>query len=185
MDFFDNAQRKTRSMNKFIVFDIETTGLYAAMGDRILEIGAIPIVDDEIVSNDSFERLVNPGIDIPPEITAINRITNEMVQDAASIEDVLPEFLDYVDDYPLIAHNAPFDVGFLNYFSERLVGRIIQNPVIDTIDISKRIFSQYRFHNLDSMLKRLGISYTRNERHRSLGDAYLTAQAYLEMKAMF
>jgi DNA polymerase-3 subunit alpha (Gram-positive type) len=154
-------------MNKFIVFDIETTGLYAEMGDRILEIGAIPIVDDEIVSTDTFERLVNPGIDIPPDITAINRITNEMVRDAASIEDVLPEFLEYVDDYPLIAHNASFDVGFVNYFSERLVGRIIQNRVIDTIEISKRIFSQHRFHNLDSMLKRLGISYRRNERHRS------------------
>jgi len=171
-------------MKKLIAFDLETTGLYPEKGDMIIEIAAVPIIDDEIITNNAFESLVNPDKKIPPHITSINHITDEMVKDAKTIEEVLPEFLDYIQDYPLVAHNAPFDVGFLRYFIKTLGLIDIKNQIIDTLALSKELFTQKTYHNLDAVLKRLGIPQKCKERHRALEDAYLTASALIKMRKM-
>jgi DNA polymerase III epsilon subunit len=169
---------------RIIVIDLETTGLYPEMGDMIIEIAAIPIIHNEIKIENSFYTLVNPGKDIPLYITGINHITNDMVNGAPTIEEVLPRFLEYIEECPLVAHNAPFDIGFLQYNIARLGLRPLRNNVIDTMNLSKSVFKMSLSHNLDAMLRRLGIHYDRNDRHRSKEDAYLTALAYLKLKSM-
>ena len=173
-----------KSMETVIVFDIETTGLYPHRGDKILEIAAIPVVDNVIRIEDAFEKFVNPGEKIPAHITKINCITDDMVKNAASIEDVLPDFLLYINRYPLVAHNASFDVSFLQYFLRQLGLPFLRNKVYDTLSLSKQLFPEQAYHNLDTVLKRLGIQYDRRERHRSLEDTRLTAEAFIKMKGM-
>ena len=95
----------------FTIFDFETTGLSPLLGDEIVEIGAIKVCEGEIIG--TYHSLINPGRDIPPEVTAINKITNEMVINAPSLLEKLPEFLDFIGENVLVAHNAPFDFSFL------------------------------------------------------------------------
>jgi DNA polymerase-3 subunit epsilon len=169
---------------RIIVIDLETTGLYPERGDRILEIAAVPVVNERAERENAFQRLVNPGMPIPPEITRINHITDGMVAGAQPLDRVLPEFLAYIADAPLIAHNAPFDIGFLQHYAATLgLGRI-GNRVIDTIELSKELFPGEKSHNLDALTRRLGITHSHDKRHRSLEDAELTALCYLAMKKM-
>jgi DNA polymerase III epsilon subunit family exonuclease len=175
------ACRHRKKMETVIVFDIETTGLYPHRGDKILEIAAIPIIDNEIRIEDAFERLVNPGKKIPEHITKINNITDDMVKDAGSIDTVLPEFLLFIDLYPLVAHNARFDISFIQYYARKLGLPPLQNRVYDTLDLSKKLFPEHVYHNLTTVLERLGIPYKRDERHRSLEDTRLTAEAFIKI----
>ncbi len=170
--------------NTVIVVDLETTGLYPENGDMILEIAAVPVEDKDIRTDLAFHELVNPEKRIPPEITEINHITDEMVENAKPIREVLPDFIDYIQDYPLVAHNAPFDTGFLKYFSAKLGITMRNNRLIDTIDLSKMLFRNERRHNLDAVLKRLDISIDSRERHNAQKDAYFTSLAYIKMRAM-
>jgi DNA polymerase III epsilon subunit len=167
-----------------IVLDLETTGLYPENGDMILEIAAIPVEDKDIRTDMAFHEMVNPEKRIPPEITKINHITDKMVVNAKPIREVLPDFIDYIKDYPLVAHNAPFDTGFLKYFSAQLGLTMRNNRLIDTIDLSKKLFRNERHHNLDAVLKRLDIAIDSNERHSAQKDAYFTSLAYIKMRAM-
>ncbi len=171
-------------METVIVFDIETTGLYPHKGDKILEIAAIPVVNSVIRIEDAFEKFVNPGECIPAHITEINHITDEMVKNAGGIEKVLPDFLLFIDRFSLVAHNAPFDISFLQYFLRKLGFPPLGNTVYDTLHMSKLLFPEHAYHNLDTVLKSLDIRYDKRERHRSLEDTRLTAEAFLKMKAM-
>jgi DNA polymerase-3 subunit epsilon len=171
-------------MERIIVFDIETTGLYPEEGARILEIGAVPIVDDRLAEEQAFESLINPGIPIPEGATRIHGIDDAMVRKAAPLEKVLPLFLEYIGDHTLVAHNAPFDVGFLNFYMKRLGMGRIENRVIDTLGLSRLVYGAEYSHNLDSLLSRLGIDQPTHRRHRSVADALLTARAYLMLKAL-
>jgi DNA polymerase III epsilon subunit len=166
------------------VIDLETTGLYAERGDRILEIAALPVVEARIWMGGAFNRLVNPMTPIPPEATRINGITDDMVRDAPPIERVLPEFFAHVGNLPLVAHNAAFDVGFLRHYADALGLTGFANRIVDTIDMSKELFPGSRSHSLDSLVLRLGIPTGDGKRHRSLQDAFLTALCYLSMRAM-
>ncbi len=171
-------------METVIVFDLETTGLYPHKGDKILEIAAIPIVDRVIRIEDAFEKFVNPGERIPEHITKINHITDDMVKNADNIKKVLPDFLLFIDRFPLVAHNAPFDISFLQHFLRKLGLPPLKNKVFDTLSLSKQLFPEHTYHNLDTVLKRLGIPYNRRERHRSLEDTRLTAIAFMKMRVM-
>ena len=171
-------------MYKLVVFDIETTGLYPERGDRIIEIGAIPIINNDIIFDEKFESLIDPEIEISEEITKINHITNKMVSGSRKIQEVLPEFLDYIDGYPLIAHNADFDVGFIRYFINKLVLPKLRNRIIDTIALSKEVFSNEKYHNLDALTKRLGIDFREDQRHRAIDDVYLTALSFIKLRKM-
>ena len=97
----------------FTIFDTETTGLSPQGGDKIIEIAAVQMRGGEILTGKTFESFVNPKRTIPFESTQVNKITDSMVADAPHIETVLPEFLDFVGESILVAHNAEFDMGFL------------------------------------------------------------------------
>ena len=176
----DNEAKK----KKIIVIDLETTGLYPERGDRIVEIGAVPILGDVVLTDEGFETFVDPGVPIPPQITEITGITDEMVRGAPRIEDTLPLFIEYIEDFPLVAHNAPFDMGFLELALKKIGLKPLENEIIDTVLLSKRVFSNSSRHNMDAVLRRLGISYDTTKRHRSMEDAYLTALSFLRLRRM-
>ncbi len=168
-------------MNRIVAVDLETTGLDPYSGAKIIEIGGIGIHNLKVVEEDSFHRLVNPGIPIPQEITLLNGITDEMVKNADSIEMILPQFLRFLGNSPILAHNAEFDVKFLNYYSEKIgLGRI-NNRVFDTMVLSKEIFPNEKSHSLDKLLERLEINFHAQKRHRSIEDAILTAKAFIKL----
>ena len=96
----------------YVVFDLETTGLYADKGDSIIEIGAVKMCRGKII--DSFDVLVNPGIKVSDEIISITGITNEMLEGKGNEEDTVKNFINWVGDLPMVAHNAKFDISFIN-----------------------------------------------------------------------
>ncbi len=179
-----DEKNSNKMSETIIVIDLETTGLYPGRGDMIIEIAALPVRDEEIKTDEAFVKFVNPEKSIPPDITKINHITDEMVINAETIETVLPDFLKYIQNYPLAAHNASFDTGFLRYFIDKLGFKRMENRIIDTLELSKELFMNEKHHNLDAVLKRLGIHYDKETRHRSLTDTSLTALALVKMRKM-
>ena len=172
----------------YIVFDIETTGLKAE-SETITEIGAVKIMDGEIVN--TFSKLINPQREISPQITELTGITNEMVKDASTIDQVLPEFLDFCGmrnnvKNTIVAHNAKFDVGFIKaevarYNEKNEKGKLSFDdyPVIDTVALSKELFPDEKTHKLDAVCQRLGVSLENH--HRALDDATATAEAFIKL----
>jgi DNA polymerase III subunit epsilon len=162
---------------QYVIFDLETTGLSPAK-DAILEIGAM-VVSNGVVTDEVFERFVQPGRSIPWFITRINGITDAMVRGADRIDQVLPEFLEFVAGRTLVAHNASFDLGFVQHNANRLG---LEAPVraLCTVELSRRVFPLERSHSLDAVCDRLGFKPT--TRHRALADVELTAMAFLEFQ---
>ncbi|MBT3835431.1 3'-5' exonuclease [Candidatus Peribacteria bacterium] len=164
----------------FTVFDIETTGLDPNRGDRIVEIAGMRIENGEIVKEKTFDSMVNPGVAISPEASRINGIKQEDLIGAPPIEDVLPKFLDFASGTTLIAHNAGFDMSFLEAEKEMCWGYIDLPDYICTMKLSKSVFPNEYRHNLDVLSKRLGIQ-AEEMRHRALPDVLMTAQAFVKM----
>lgn len=169
------------SLDEFVVFDLETTGLSPWGGDEIIEIGAMKIFGDQLDSNNIFHSLVNPNRRISEEAMRVHGITNEMVADAPLLKDVFPKFLDFVGGASLVAQNAKFDMGFV---MKSMVNFNMKKSldVFDTIHFSKRLFPTENRHNLDIICQRLGIEVASDKRHRSLEDVSLTAKAFLIMR---
>jgi len=157
----------------FVVFDIETTGLYAAK-DRITEIGAVKVENGRIA--DRFSTFVNPGIPIPEFITRLTGINDAMVADAPDTERALENFLQFVGDLPVVAHNASFDTGFIRHYA-RQYGKQFDNMIIDTLQFSRRLFPELNKHKLDVVAKHLGIKLENH--HRAVDDAQATAEIFL------
>ena len=173
----------------YIVFDIETTGL-SPEKETITEIGAVKLMNGEIVN--TLSRLVNPNREIPPQITELTGITNEMVKDAPTIAEVLPEFLDFCGKRndvknTIVAHNAKFDVSFIKAEVERLNAASGEDgekyefdyPVIDTVELSRELFPEEKSHKLNLVCERLGVSLENH--HRALDDATATCQAFIKL----
>ena len=158
----------------FVVFDIETTGL-SPKECKITEIGAIKIEHGEIT--DKFSQLINPGVPIPPNITDLTGITDEMVADKPHIDSVLPEFLEFCHGCAVVAHNAQFDCGFIRYNAAEL-NLEFHNKTVDTLKISRELFPNERKHSLDAICKRLGVSLENH--HRAVDDATATAEIFLK-----
>ena len=160
-----------------VIFDLETTGL-SPYRDAILEIGAV-VVRDGVLTDERFHAMVNPGFPIPYHITRINGINDRMVQDAPRIAEALPRFLEFVGDRGLVAHNASFDMGFIQAHAARLN---LTAPVraLCTVELSRRVYPRERRHNLDAVCERLGLIVT--DRHRALADVELTAQAFIQFQ---
>ncbi|MGB8954614.1 MAG: exonuclease domain-containing protein, partial [Tumebacillaceae bacterium] len=117
----------------YVIFDLETTG-FNASSDKIIDIGAVKVVDGQIT--ETFQRLVNPGTKIPAFIQELTGITNEDVKDAPSIEDVMPEFLPFIGDAILVAHNADFDMRFINEAFEESGYLPYTGEVVDTLPLA-------------------------------------------------
>ncbi len=158
----------------FVVFDIETTGL-SPKECKITEIGAIKIEHGEIT--DKFSQLINPGVPIPPNITDLTGITDEMVADKPHIDSVLPEFLEFCHGCAVVAHNAQFDCGFIRYNAAEL-NLEFHNKTVDTLKLSHELFPNERKHSLDAICKRLGVSLENH--HRAVDDATATAEIFLK-----
>ena len=163
-----------RFFDDFIAFDLETTGL-SATEDRILEIAAIKVLQDKIV--DEFTCLINPRIPIPSHITKINGIDNSMVKTAPYIEDILPSFIEFIEDYPLIAHNASFDMKFICYNASRY-GFVINNSSIDSLSLCRKAFPECKNHKLKTVASY--IDYSGDEYHRALNDTKALVEVYLK-----
>lgn len=163
---------------EYLVFDLETTGLYADEGDQIIEIGAVLIRDLQIVEK-GFQTLVNPGIPIPEASTAVHGISDEQVEDAPKVEAALRDFFKFAEGKTWVAQNARFDMSFVLRDMKRLGVPLRQATVIDTIGISKILFPYETRHNLDVLMARMGIAKT-GDRHRSLDDSRFTAKVLIE-----
>src|SRR4051812_29939050 len=170
------------SLDEYVVFDLETTGLSPWAGDEIIEIGAMKVFGDQVDEENVFHSMVNPKRLISPDATRINGITNEMVADAPTFGDVFPKFLDFVGGAYLVAQNAKFDMSFI---MKHMVQNKISRPfeVYDTVHFSRRCFPDETKHNLDIICKRLNLDMVGGDmRHQSIGDVRLTAKAFLLLR---
>ena len=161
----------------FIVTDTETTGLNPS-NNRIIEIGAVKVLDGQVV--DRFSQLINPGCAIPHRISRLTGITTAMVYDKPSAGEVLPHYLKFLGDGVLVAHNLAFDMRFLNAELRRWNGSIISNKSLCTVRLARRLLSGLRSKSLSSLAHFYGIQI--RDRHRALGDAEATASVLLRMQ---
>ena len=169
-----------RPLPPITVFDVETTGLDPRRGHRIIEIAGIRLENGAIDEMNSFVSLVNPERDIPIEARQVNKIKEEDVRIAPSIEEVLPKFLAFAEGSILVAHNATFDMGFLGAEKEHCWGYIDLPECLCTLRLSRNLFPQEFGHSLDAVARRLGLQKP-PARHRALPDVILTAHALLKM----
>ncbi|MCM3142478.1 ATP-dependent DNA helicase DinG [Brevibacillus sp. MER 51] len=164
-------------MNRLLVVDFETTGSHPRQGDSIIQIGAVAIDDGQIT--ESFSTLIHPGQDIPPFITQLTGITNEMVADAPSLEEVFPDFLRLLDGRAFVAHNASFDLQFLQ---EALLSQgyyAFDGYVLDTVELSRVLLPMQNSYRLGELASELEIEH--DNPHQADSDALATAQLFLHL----
>lgn len=162
------------------VFDLETTGLDPQKGHRIVEIAGVRIEDGGILRNQTFASFVNPEREIPLEAKQINKITDEDVRGASTIDSILPKFLAFARGSTLIAHNASFDVSFLATEKEYCWGYVDLPECLCTMRLFQRLFPSEFRSSLDVLCRKFQLTIPM-ERHRALADALLTAEALLRM----
>lgn len=162
----------------YTVFDTETTGLQPSAGDEIIQIGATRIVAGKLRREDCFEQLVDPQRDIPAASIPIHGITPEMVEGKPTIDGVLPAFHAFAQDTVLVAHNAAFDMRFLELKQQR-TGLAFDQPVLDTLLLSAVVHPQQESHRLEAIAERFGVPVL--GRHTALGDAMVTAEVFLKL----
>ena len=165
----------------YTVFDTETTGLNPSNGDTILQIGATRIVNGRLLRQESYEQLVDPGCTIPPEGIPIHGIRQDMVDGQPRIGAVLPVFHAFAQDTVLVAHNAAFDMKFLQ-MQEEATGVVFRQPVLDTLLLSAVVHPNQESHAIEAIAERLNIAVT--GRHTALGDALVTAEIWLRLVPM-
>lgn len=166
------------SQLSYTVFDTETTGLEPAAGDEIISLGALHIVNGRLLSHENFDQLIQPGRKLSAESTAIHGISDTMLIGQPTIEKVLPQFHRFAQDTILVAHNAAFDMRFLQMQEARSSIRFTQ-PVLDTLLLSQVIHPHQEQHSLEAIAIRLGVDIV--GRHTALGDAIVTAEVLLRM----
>ena len=164
---------------EYVVFDTETTGLRLSEGDRAISISGLRIRRGRIQNAELFDSLINPGRSIPPESISFHHIEDHMVADAPSIKQVYPQFVEFIGDAVLVAHNAAFDRKCLEIAATEAGLPMIDNPILDTLFLSYAIHEGTEGHSLDAMAERMGIAI--EGRHTSLGDARATAQVFLAL----
>ena len=162
----------------YTVFDTETTGLNPSGGDAIIQIGAARIVNGKLLRQESFEQLVDPGRTIPAETIPIHGIRQDMVEGQPRIAAVLPVFHAFAQDTVLVAHNAAFDMRFLQ-LQEKATGVAFRQPVLDTLLLSAVVHPQQESHRLEAIAERLNVAV--HGRHTALGDALVTAEIWLRL----
>lgn len=156
----------------YCVLDLETTG-FSATTERITEIGVMKIKDGEVL--EEFSTFVNPQKHIPQKVTEVTNITDEMVSSAPKIEEVFPKLLEFIKGTVLVAHNAPFDIGFLKQNASRL-GYEFDFTYLDTLSLAKSLFPEYKKYKLGKIADNLGIKV--EVAHRALDDVDTTVKVF-------
>jgi len=163
------------------VLDTETTGLNPKAGDRLIEVGCVELIDRRPTGVE-FHRFVNPeGRDVHPDAEAIHGIGNAMLVDKPVFRDIADAFADFIAGDPLVIHNAPFDVGFLNMEFARIKQPALDNArVIDTLALAKRKHPAGP-NSLDGLCKRYGVDNSDRTKHGAIIDSLLLAEVYVEL----
>jgi DNA polymerase-3 subunit epsilon len=163
-----------------IVFDTETTGLNPAGGDRMVEIGCVEIYN-RVETGRHFHAYFNPERLMPSDAEAVHGLTSIFLSDKPLFSETVEELLDFLEDSPLVAHNASFDFGFLNFELERC-GRagVSMTRMVDTLTLARSKHPGAK-HSLDALCMRFGIDRSHRVKHGALLDAQLLAQVYVEL----
>ena len=163
-----------------IVFDTETTGLDPYRGDRLVEIGCIELLN-RIPSGQTFHRYVNPQRDMPAEAFAVHGLSGEFLKDKPFFAEVADDLAAFIGDAPLVAHNASFDLSFINAELERAGKPLVaRDRVVDTLMLARRKHPGSA-NRLDDLCARYGIDSSRRVKHGALLDAEILAEVYLEL----
>ena len=171
----NNKENKKLTKDKevnFVAIDVETTGL-SPVYNELIEISAIKY--EKAQKKDTFSTLIKPKKEISDTITNITGITNEMVKNAPNIEQVMPKLIDFIGDYPIVAHNANFDYSFLQNNSQKSFSK---NKVIDTVAISRKMLPSLPNHKLNTVSKYIGIE--EDGFHRAEFDCECCAKIYIK-----
>ena len=167
-------------MTRSILFDTETTGLDPITGDRILEIACLEL-DNDLPTGITFHRVIDPQRDIPEEAARIHGIRAEQVRGKPLFADIVDDLMDFIGDGTLVAHNAPFDFGFLNAELGRLKrAPISRSRMVDTLALAKTRFPGMP-NSLDALCRRFGIDLSERTSHNALLDCKLLAEVYIEL----
>ena len=169
-----NPKDKKIDEEEFVVFDIETTGLNSHT-NKIIEIGAVKIKAGRII--DRYSQLINPGISIPYHITEITSITNEQVANQPKIDEVIGKFVEFIGDAVLVAHNAPFDMGFIKRDIKEYLNIDLESSVIDTLQMARDLFPDFKKYGLGDLNKALGLALEKH--HRAVDDSQATANMFI------
>lgn len=163
-------------VGEFVVLDVETTGFEPAKGDEIIEVAAQKIKGRDKIGE--FVQLVKPTRPIPPDSTAVTGITNEMAATGKPAAEVIPQLLEFIGSAIIIGHNVQFDLSFLNAYLATTGQPALTNPVIDTLDISRRylILSNYKLGTVATFLK-----CAQTSAHRALVDVEMTREVFYKL----
>jgi DNA polymerase-3 subunit epsilon len=162
----------------YSIFDTETTGLEPSNGDEIIQIGAVRAVNNRMLRQEVFDQIIDPGIPLKPAGIPIHGITEDMVRGQPTLDVVLPSFHEFCAETVLVAHNAAFDMRFLQ-IKESSLGLRFNQPVLDTLLLSAVIHPNQEAHSLESIAQRMGVNVV--GRHTALGDAFVTGEIFLKM----
>ena len=163
----------------YVVFDFETTGFNAGGFDSIIEIGAVKIKDGMII--EKYDELINPGRPLPQKIIDVTNITDAMLEGKDNEENAVRRFIEWFGDCPMVAHNAKFDVSFLEMAYKKYNFGTFENPVIDTLELSRTLDNTYARHSLSALVKRYDVPWDENAHHRGDYDAEGTALVFYKM----
>ena len=167
-------------MTREIVFDTETTGFEYAKGERLVEIGAVELIN-HMPTGVTYHQYINPEKEVPEEAFKVHGLSYDFLKDYPTFDKVADEWLDFIGDAVLVAHNASFDINFVNYELKQLgKSEITWDRVVDTLEIARLLFPGARC-NLDALCKRFDIDNSNRTLHGALLDAQLLAEVYLEL----
>ena len=168
-------------MVREIVFDTETTGFNAEEGERLVEIGAVELIN-HIPTGKTYHQYINPEKEVPEEAYKVHGLSYEFLKDFPTFDKVADEWLEFIgEDSILVAHNAQFDINFVNYELKQLGKPTLSwDRVVDTLEIARNMFPGAR-NNLDALCKRFGVDNSSRTNHGALLDAELLAKVYLEL----
>lgn len=163
----------------YVVFDLETTGFNAGGGDSTIEIGAVKLFNGEVI--DRYDQLINPGRKLPSKITELTAITDEMLEGKPDEETAFKEFIAWVGNLPMVAHNAKFDTSFVEMAYQKYHLGTFENTVIDTLELSRTMDNNYARHSLSALVKRYNVPFDEDSHHRGDYDAEATALVFHKM----
>ncbi len=165
--------------NTYVIFDLETTGFNAGGADSIIEIGAVKLSHGNII--EKYDELINPGRSLPNRITELTGITDKMLEGKCNEEEAVKKFMEWVGDYPMVAHNAKFDTSFMEMAYKKYNLGVFSNTVIDTLELSRTMDTGYARHSLSMLVKRYNVEFDEDSHHRGDYDAEATGLVFHKM----